>query len=163
MSTCKKYFWCNKSLLHGYDCWCLQRRPSLAAPHSFAPFKYCHLPILCAPRTGLGVTCVPSLNSKCFTKPLKWRKRINRRLERSWVTEAERNKGWGKRDRKQGNGRWKLEEVGGFSASDWLPLWSQIFHLFIYFIIPSCTALICTFLCGAINTVITWAIADDLF
>lgn len=86
----------------------------------------CHLPTLCAPQTGLGITFMPSQIPKCFTKPLKWRKRINGRQEKSWVREGERNKGWGMRDRKQGNDRWKLEEVGGFSASDWLPLWSQI-------------------------------------
>lgn len=61
-----------------------------------------------------------------------------------WEQQRRRQaKGWRTVESKQGNGRWKLEDVKGFSGSDWLSLWSQVF------IIPSCDALISPFFCTA--------------
>lgn len=61
----------------------------------------------------------------------------------SWVRAGgtNRGRGWRTVQSKQGNSRWKLNDVGGFSGSDWLSLWPQVF------IIPSCDALISPFFC----------------
>lgn len=107
----KKILWCNNSLLHRYDCWYFQRRPSLASMCSVSPYTMSPTYLICS-LNGIRCHFYAFLNSKCFTKTLKWRKRISRRREKSWVTEGERNESM--RDEAQKAGKWQMKAWRGW-------------------------------------------------
>lgn len=98
---------------------------------------------------GSDITFVCLLLAVVSSHPFHLRKKRQKQRKdvrgRKWeLSESKINKErqrWAAVERKQGNGRWKLEDVEGFSGSDWLSLWSQVF------IIPSCDALISPFFC----------------